>query len=150
MLLLGAREEPAHAIVAPFAPVDALLPAARVKVSIDRAVDVASNLVAASEDRIDDATKTTERDTLLLLFCDPESLLLSPQNFNRGTMPIEPPPQPTRSYLNAYADYRSRVSVLERPGAMLVQNGEIDAWRQLTRQERVREDADEVRAALNY
>ena len=147
MLLLGAREEPAHAIVA---PVDVILPAARVKVSIDRAVDVASNLVAASEDRIDDATKTTERDTLLLPFRDLESLLLSPQNFNRGTMPIEPPPQPTRSYLNAYADYRSRVSVLERPGAMLVQNGEIDAWRQLTRQERVREDADEVRAALNY
>ena len=33
---------------------------------------------------------------------------------------------------------------------MLVQNGEIYAWKRLKWEERVREDADEVRAALNY
>ena len=33
---------------------------------------------------------------------------------------------------------------------MLVQSGEIDTWKRLKRQEKVREDSDEVRAALNY
>jgi len=33
---------------------------------------------------------------------------------------------------------------------MLVQNGEIDTWKRLKRQEKAREDTDEIRAALNY
>lgn len=81
---------------------------------------------------------------------DIESLLLVPQNYNRGTTPIDVPQQPARSYLDSYADYRSKVSILEKPGAMLVQNGEIDAWKRLKREEKARENADEVRAALNY
>ena len=40
--------------------------------------------------------------------------------------------------------------MLEKLGAMLVQCGEIDAWRRLKREERVREDANEIRVALNY
>lgn len=141
----GAKNLPARA-VAPFAPVDALLPAARVKVAIDRAVAIASNLASSSsesEENVDDARKRS-------MLRDLEGLLLAPQNFNRGTAPIDVPRRPARAYLDAYADYRNRATVLERPGAMLVQNGEIDAWKRLKRQERVREDADEVRAALNY
>jgi hypothetical protein len=38
---------------------------------------------------------------------------------------------------------------LEQPGALLIQSGEIGAWRRLKRQERVREETDQIRAALN-
>lgn len=33
---------------------------------------------------------------------------------------------------------------------MLIQSGEIDAWKRLKREEKARESADEVRAAFNY
>lgn len=138
-LVIAANKEPAHA-VAPFAPIDALLPATRVKVMIDRSVDIASKLADAKENM----------DIQQSMLHDLEHLLLTPQNFNRGTTPIEVPQQPAKSYLDAYANYRKSVSILEKPGAMLVQNGEIDAWKRLKRQEKVREDADEIRAALNY
>ena len=138
--ILSANKEPALA-VAPFAPIDALLPATRVKLMIDRAVDIASKLVAAGNDNVEISHAMLQ---------DLENLLLQPQNFNRGTTPMEVPQQPAKSYLDAYADYRRSVSILEKPGALLVQKGEIDAWKRLKRQERRKEDADEIRAALNY
>jgi len=138
-LIIPANKEPALA-VAPFAPVDALLPATRVKLMIDRSVDIASKLV--------DAGDNIEIKQAILR--DLENLLLTTQNFNSGTTPIEVPQQPAKSYLDAYADYRKSVSILEKPGAMLVQNGEINAWKRLKKQEKLREDADEIRAALNY
>lgn len=125
--------------VAPFAPIDTLLPAARVNIMLHRAVDVATKLVAENN-----------ADNKVALLHDLENLLLVPQNFLRGTTPIDVPQQPAQSYLNSYAEYRNKVSILEKPGALLVQNGEIDTWKRLKRQERVREDADEIRAALNY
>jgi hypothetical protein len=130
----------ASSVVAPFAPIDALVPATRVRTCLDRAVDVASRLVAANDD-------AGGKRGLLVVLGD---LLLARQNFNRGTTPVEVPRRPARQYLDAYSDYRRGLSIVERPGAMLVQNGEIDAWRRLKREERAREDADEVRAALNY
>ena len=138
-LIIPANKEPALA-VAPFAPVDALLPATRVKLMIDRSVDIASKLV--------DAGDNIEIKQAMLR--DLENLLLTTQNFNIGTTPIEVPQQPAKSYLDAYAGYRKSVSILEKPGAMLVQNGEINAWKRLKKQEKLREDADEIRAALNY
>merc|ERR1719253_46583 len=137
-LVVCGNKQPVLA-VAPFAPVDTLLPAARVKVCIDDAVNIASSLVAEENMEI--------RKELLQKL---DKLLLQPQQFTRGTTPIDVPQQPAKSYLNAYAEYRKQVSILEKPGAALVQNGEIDAWRRLKREERAQEDADEIRAALNY
>ena len=86
---------PLAAAVAPFALVDALLPAARVKVAIDRAVDVASCLEAEKND----VQKKRE------LLWDMAGLLLPPQNFNSGATPlVEVPRMPARHYLNAYND----------------------------------------------
>ena len=130
--------------VAPFAPIDALLPAARVKMTIDNAVDIASKLVAA------DNNNNNIMGTKKELLHDLETLLLMPQDFTKGTTPIDVPQQPARSYLKSYEEYRNQVSILEKPGAMLVQNGEIDTWKRLKRQEKARENNDEVRAALNY
>jgi len=137
-------KQPARA-VAPFAPIDTLLPAARVKITLDNAVDIASKLVVdASADKGLDNNKNKE------LLQDLESLLLIPQDYMKGTTPIDVPQQPAQSYLKSYEEYRNQVSILEKPGAMLVQNGEIDTWKRLKRQEKAREDTDEIRAALNY
>ena len=63
---------------------------------------------------------------------------------------MDVPQKPAQSYLDSYAKKRSDLPILAKPGAALVQNGEIDTWKRLKRQEKVREDADEVRAALNF
>ncbi|KAL7481841.1 hypothetical protein ACHAW6_007527 [Cyclotella cf. meneghiniana] len=123
----------------PFAPADALLPAARVKLTIDNAVSLASRL-------------TTEEnlDSKAALLRHLEALLLKPQNYARGTKPVEVPRRPAPSYLRAYAEHRNGLSLFAKPGAMLVQSGEIDSWKRLKREEKARESADEVRAAFNY
>eukprot|EP00956_Cyclotella_meneghiniana_P016680 scaffold26497_cov61-Cyclotella_meneghiniana.AAC.4 len=133
------NSRPARASVAPFAPVDTLLPATRVRLTIDRAVNIANNLM-----------QEADSDKKQKMLTDLESLLLIQQDYNRGTTPIDIPQQPAKSYLDSYANYRNTVSILERPGAMLVQNGEIDTWKRLKRQEKAREESDEIRAALNY
>ncbi len=83
---------PLAAAVAPFVPVDALLPVARAKVAIDRTVDVASRLEAEKND----VQKKRE------LLRDMAGLLLPPQNFNRVATPVEVPRMPARHYLNTY------------------------------------------------
>ena len=125
---------PCHCYAAaPFAPTDALLPAARVKVTIDSAVGLAKELNAP--DRPDRRELLEQLETMLLL----------PQNYTRGRqvdVPQKPAqvgagvdfellsnsltfecrnPQLPQSYLNAYSEYRSKVSILERPGALIVQ-----------------------------
>mmetsp|Transcript_21833 Transcript_21833/g.47540 ORF Transcript_21833/g.47540 Transcript_21833/m.47540 type:complete len:315 (-) Transcript_21833:208-1152(-) len=140
LIICTTNKQPALA-VAPFAPIDALLPATRVKITIDRAVDIASNLVTE---------ENTNESTRIEMLHNLERLLSTPQNYNRDTTPLSIPQKPAQSYLDAYAQYRNRVTILEKPGAMLVQNGEINAWRDLKKDEKAREEKDEIRAALNY
>ena len=122
----------------PFAPIDTLVPATRVRIMIDDALDIARLLCM------------TEGANKRQLLVELDALVLQPQNFTRGYQSIDVPRQPAKSYLDSYAQYRNSVSILEKPGALLVQNGEIDTWKRLKRQEKAREDKDEVRAALNF
>ncbi|KAL3938946.1 MAG: hypothetical protein SGARI_001548 [Bacillariaceae sp.] len=57
--------------------------------------------------------------------------------------------QPAKAYLDTYNRNRKELPLVFQPGALLVQNGEIDTWRRLKRQEAVREKQDDIRAALN-
>ena len=122
----------------PFAPIDTLIPATRARLMIDDALQVTNRLCQAEVDN--------KRQLLTQL----DALVLQPQNLARGYPSIDVPRQPAKSYLDSYAQYRNSVSLLERPGALLVQNGEIDTWKRLKRQEKAREEKDEVRAALNF
>ena len=81
--------------VAPFAPIDALLPAARVKITLDSAVIIASQL----------STATDSNENRKLLH-DLAGLLLVTQNYTRGITPMAVPQQPAKQYLNAYDEYR--------------------------------------------
>lgn len=123
----------------PYASLDALLPAARVKIIIDKSVDTASNLVSSS-----DSNKQAS-----LLIQELQDLLLKPQNYTRSSTLAAIPKKPAKQYLDTYKKNMDRLDILEKPGGLLVQSGEIDTWKRLKRQERVRESNDEIRAAFN-
>jgi len=143
----------------PYAPVEYLLPAARVKWTIDRAVSVAAVLEASKQKKNADERE----DSLLEL----RSLLLEPQSYMRGPSTassekseggggsVSPadrgrrPLLPGKEYMDAYAENRRKVDAVFKPGALLVQSGEIAAWLRLQGEERQKEQQDEIREALN-
>lgn len=114
----------------PYATLDALLPAARVKLIIDKSVIVASEL---TNDDTNDSNKKKQ------LVQELQALLLKPQNYTRSSTLAAVPQQPAKQYLDTYKQNLNRSSILEKPGGMLVQSGEIDTWKRLKRQERARE-----------
>ena len=131
-----------QASTTPFASLDALLPAARVKRVIDRSVTAASEMV-------EDASNSALPSQALVQ--ELQDLLLKPQNYTRSSQLAASviPKQPAKQYLESYKNNIDQLNILKKPGGLLVQNGEIDTWKQLKRQERVREGEDEIRAAFN-
>lgn len=144
----------------PFAPTEALLPAIRVRTTIDWSLAVAKEIQSHPNDN-----QHNEQLQKKL-----ESKLLSPQNYVRnvlsndgglshgdavGFSPLSMPTlaqqkyQPAKAYLDTYNRNRQDLPLMFQPGALLVQSGEIDSWRRLKRQEAKRETQDEIRAALN-
>lgn len=117
----------------PFAPLDKLLPAARVKYNIEKALQIVESM---SDD--DDDDRWDQLQILLLL----------PQNYTGGLV-SEIPVAPAKAYLDTYQRNRQSLQLLAQPGAILVQSGEIAAWKRLKRQEQQQERKDEIRAALN-
>lgn len=113
----------------PFAPTEALLPAARVKLLIEEAL-----LAPAWNDQ---PPAPVVR------------LLLEPQNVTLGATLPEVPTQPGRIYQQSYRNVVNELPLLERPGALLAQRGEIAAWKRLKRQERLKESQNDYRAAFN-
>ena len=112
----------------------------RVKRLIDRSVVLASDLVA-SKDRKNSNNIIQEL----------QSLLLEPRIFVDASAPADTiPDQPAQSYRDTYRRNRAQLNPLQQPGALLVERGEIAAWKRLKRQELQAQQADAIRAALNY
>jgi len=137
----GAKEETMPpSTTKPYATLDALLPAARVKLTIDKSVTITSELIIS----LDSNSNKTEQ-----LIQELQDLLLKPQNYTRSSTLADVPQRPAKQYLDTYKKNIDRLNILEKPGGMLVQSGEIDTWKRLKRQERAREENDEIRAAFN-
>lgn len=126
----------------PNAPIEQLLPAARVKWNIERANQVAQSLVISHQTAQKEEEIQASWEAL-------RQLLLTPQDYTRGAQLSQIPAAPAKAYLDKYNRNRQKLNPLARPGALLVQSGEIDTWKRLKRQERQREAQDEIRAALN-
>lgn len=125
----------------PRSPIESLLPALRFRRDLDRALATVQSALQPS------ATRAEQNQALEVLS---ELILPSPQtNYTLTSSLSVVPTAPGRLYLDAYRQARDKLSVLEQPGAWLIQSGEIGAWRRLKRQERTRESVDPVRAALN-
>lgn len=137
----------------PYAMLESLLPATRVKQLIDESVTLAADLVKIQER--DNGRLSPERDLqLTTILGQLQLLLLQPQNFitsasSESKKASAVPKQPAQSYLDAYERNRQPLNAFLKPSAMLVQRGEIDAWKRLKRKELEREEQDEIRAAFN-
>lgn len=151
----NAQQQSSTTITKPYASLQALLPATRAKLLIDRSVLVASKLqMLLQQENNNNSSTTTDPNDIALLFSELQYLLLTPHNLTQlnSTMhsvllPI--PNQPAQQYLESYKRSIQQSSFLLKPGAMLVQRGQVDTWKRLRRQEQHEELDNELRAALN-
>ena len=129
----------------PFAPLENLLPAIRVKRSIDTATNLTRSLVATENAEESGGVGGTDRETALARLGD--LLLTTPQNYIQRDLPLPSgvPPKPADLYLKPY---RSAPGDLPFQRA-LVRSGDVDAWKRLKRREKALERSSAVRAALN-
>jgi hypothetical protein len=119
------------AAVPPRAPLEALLPACRVKLWVDRCVRLATKLT----------TDPSNSDTLAEL----ENLLLQPQNFVGSFQLQGVPNRPAQQYLDTYKPMPGDLPFQQ----YLIKNGAVNTWKSLKRKEKEQESANELLAALN-
>lgn len=127
--------------IKPYAPLEQLLPAARVKWRIDRAVELS----------LRNSSATILDELQPLLFPPPNSILRATTSSNNNTNNNNKSRNktPGQIYLNSYQRSREQAPLLAQPGAWLVQSGEIRAWNNLQRTEQYQETQNEIRAAFN-
>jgi hypothetical protein len=131
----------------PFAPLENLLPAIRVKLSIDSAIDLTRALVVASER----APRTTnlENDNNTLLSQLKDLLLKQPQNKNiyvQSNLALQGvPSKPADLYLKPYQSTKGDLPFQKA----LIRSGDVDAWKRLKRREKTLEQSNAIREALN-
>jgi len=120
----------------PFAPLETLLPAIRVKISIDQAFNLTNLLIANTS-----STNKVNSKTLEQL----EDILLKPQDYVK-TLTLQGVPQkPANLYLNSYKPMKGDLPFQR----FIVQNGDVNAWKRLKKSEKVKERRSEILAALN-
>ena len=127
----------------PFAPNEALLPAARVKLTIDRAAQLAKELVAALENETTADKNSNEQQVAAIQ--ELKRLLLQPQDYV-GSLKLQGvPDKPAQQYLESYRPMSGDLPFQR----YLVQTGDVRAWKALKRTEKEQERVNEIRAALN-
>jgi hypothetical protein len=121
----------------PFAPAENLLPAIRVKQTIDKAITLTRSLLQQTPN-----SSSSKVDTLQQL----ESLLLQPQNYIQKGLKLQGvPAKPADLYLKSYKPLAGDLP-LQR---YLIQNGDVSTWKRLKKREKQLERSSEIRAALN-
>lgn len=121
----------------PFAPNEALQPAARVKLSIDRAISLTNQLVNDKEG----STSTV----LSPAFIELERLIIQPQNYVGSFKTQGVPEKPSSLYLKAYQPMAGDLPLQVN----LIKNGDVSAWKDLKRIEKEKEKDNEIRRSFN-
>jgi hypothetical protein len=121
----------------PFAPIETLLPAARVKRTIDRALSLTNGFVARSNNN-----SNSDKEAIL---DELKELLLKPQNYVQSLQLQGVPAKPADLYLNSYKPMKGDLP-LQR---VLIQWGDVQTWKALKKSEKEKERSSEIRAALN-
>jgi len=125
----------------PFAPLDNLLPAIRVKLSIDTAIDLTKSLIPTSE-----GSEGVSIDSRESTIAELEKIILGPQNYVQPSLQLQGvPAKPADLYLQSYRTLKGDLPFQKA----LVQSGDVDAWKRLKRREKKLEQSSSVRAALN-
>jgi len=118
----------------PFAPNENLLPAVRVMISIEEAQYLTGTLARD----INEETRTSTFQTLSDLF-------LQPQNYTKSLKLQGVPSKPADRYLDSYKSMDGDLPFQR----YLVKSGDVSAWKNLKKEEKMKEKSDPVRAALN-
>lgn len=131
----------------PFAPLENLLPAVRVKFTIDKAITLTRSLVetTASENG-GDSTATTNNSNIGNTLEQLENILLEPQNYVQPNLELwAVPSKPAGLYLKSYRSLAGDLPFQK----LLVESGDVDAWKRLKRREKKLEKSSPIREALN-
>ncbi len=122
----------------PFAPNEALLPAVRVKLSIEKAIKLVEEQILTSS-----STTTTELNESISKL---DKLLLQPQNYIQSTLKLQGVPnQPAKQYLESYKPMNGDLPFQ----VYLIKNGDVGTWKDLKRKEKEQEKTNGIRAAFN-
>lgn len=130
---VGAVDVESSPATKPFAALEALQPAVRVKLCIDRATIVATKLIGNPS--IDSVALVKEL----------EDLIIQPQNYLKSFNIQGVPKKPAKQYLEAYKPMAGDLPFQR----YLIENGDVSAWKDLKKKEKVQEGSNELRAALN-
>jgi hypothetical protein len=163
---IEAAGRPATALRRPYAPIEALVPAIRVALQIEQSLAIVASQktrrpAGAAFDDNDDSSIIAQLRTLWIVDDHPiddyfggqqqstmmtknASTLSSNNNINNAAA------VPGKTFLDRYERNRQELSLLQQPGALLVERGEIAAWQNLRRRERRQSLSQPVRAAFNY
>lgn len=124
---------PSTGTTRPFAATEALQPAIRVKLCIDRATKLANKLI--DNPSIDSAALVQEL----------ENLIIQPQDYLKYFKIQGVPKKPAKQYLEAYKPMAGDLPFQR----YLIKNGDVSAWKDLKKKEKEQEGTNELRAALN-
>lgn len=124
----------------PFAANEALLPATRVKLTIDRALMLANELEEARTSPVE--LSDSKRDSVVL---ELQNLLLQPQDYVGSFQLQDVPKSPAKQYLESYRPMPGDLPFQR----FLIRDGDVRTWKALKRSEKEQERNNEIRAALN-
>ena len=113
----------------PSAPLDALLPATRVKESIERCIKLMGEAKEGSTEALEELKR----------------IILEPQNYTKSLTLQGVPEKPADLYLNSYRSMKGDLPLQQ----YLIQNGDVNTWKNLKRKEKQLESTNEIRAAFN-
>lgn len=119
----------------PFAPNENLLPAVRVQFSIEEALDLIESL----------SSSDISEETRFAIYQSLSDLFLQPQNYTKSLRLQGVPSKPADRYLDSYKPMNGDLPFQ----LYLVKNGDVSTWKNLKKQEKMKEQSDPVRAALN-
>jgi len=128
----------------PFAPLEALLPATRLRMAIDQAVQLANEMVSMDPTAADFFTRRSSNIAQL------EHILYDTQAYAPPPMLPKMDSQKSKLYDQAYAQQLRAMSPGEALMALPVQLGERNTAARLKRRQKKLEKNDPVRGALNF
>jgi hypothetical protein len=151
----------------PYAPIEALVPAIRVALQIEQSLAIASQKKKSNDDDsiimiaqlrtlwivddhpIDDYFGGQQQPTMMTKKAT-STLATNNQKVNNNSNIINNNNAPGQTFLDRYERNRHELTLLQQPGALLVERGEIAAWQNLRQRERRQSQSQPARAALNY
>lgn len=119
----------------PFAPNEALIPAARVKLNIDKAIILSRQIIANSSPQ-----------GLETIIGELQDLILKPQNYLGDLQIQDVPDAPSKLYTENYKTMKGDLPFQ----SYLIKNGDVGTWKNLKQKEKLNEKANELRAAFNF